>query len=191
MRITGGQARGITLRVPNGDAVRPATDGLRQSVFSSLAPRLAGARFADLFAGSGAYGLEALSRGAAKGLFVEKNAKTAALLRQNLEAVAKSLKKRPNELGAVLNMDALSAPLGGEGLPELVFIDPPWDHIEELAPRLFEKLSQDLAGVGDPLIIFEMPGELEVKVPGWDAVKRLGSKGARQPSAVFYRKTSP
>ena len=67
MRITGGSARGIPLSLPKGDAVRPATDALRQAVFSSLAARVPGTRFLDLFAGSGAYGLEALSRGAKYG----------------------------------------------------------------------------------------------------------------------------
>ena len=82
MRISGGGARGIPLVVPKGDAVRPATDGMRQSVFSSLGARVSGARFLDLFAGSGAYGLEALSRGAAAGVFVEQNGKAAACVRQ-------------------------------------------------------------------------------------------------------------
>src|SRR6187401_769321 len=91
MRISGGAARGIPLVVPKGDAVRPATDGMRQAVFSSLGERVVGARFLDLFAGSGAYGLEALSRGAAAGVFVEQNAKAAHCLRQNITAVCKSL----------------------------------------------------------------------------------------------------
>ena len=91
MRISGGAARGITLVVPKGDAVRPATDGMRQAAFSSLGALVTGAQFLDLFAGSGAYGLEALSRGAAGGVFVEKNAKAAACVRQNLAAVCKSL----------------------------------------------------------------------------------------------------
>ena len=76
---------------PKGDAVRPATDGLRQAIFSSLGERVVGARFLDLFAGSGAYGLEALSRGAGGGTFVEKNAKAVACLRQNLASVCKSV----------------------------------------------------------------------------------------------------
>ena len=70
MRICGGAARGITLRVPKGDLVRPATDGMRQSLFSSLGARVPDARVLDLFAGSGAYGLEAVSRGARAGMFV-------------------------------------------------------------------------------------------------------------------------
>src|SRR6186713_2071110 len=104
MRISGGGARGITLAVPRGDTVRPATDGMRQSVFSSLGERVVGARFLDLFAGSGAYGLEAVSRGAAGGVFVEKSAKAVACLRTNITAVCKSLGRNAAEL-SVLQMD--------------------------------------------------------------------------------------
>src|ERR1043165_2460605 len=93
MRITGGNARGIPLAVPKGDAVRPATDAMRQAVFSSLGARVADAQFLDLFAGSGGYGLEPLSRGAAGGTFVEQNAKAVACLRQNIAAVCKSLSR--------------------------------------------------------------------------------------------------
>src|SRR5438132_7599808 len=101
MRISGGAARGIPLVVPRGDAVRPATDGMRQAVFSSLGERVVGARFLDLFAGSGAYGLEALSRGAAGGTFVEQNAKAAACIRQNITAVGKSLARELREVNVV------------------------------------------------------------------------------------------
>ena len=90
MRISGGAARGIPLAVPKGDAVRPATDGMRQAVFSSLGARIVAARFWDLFAGSGAYGLEALSRGAAGGIFVERNPKAIACVKQNLGAISQS-----------------------------------------------------------------------------------------------------
>src|SRR5687768_15199728 len=124
MRITGGVARGITLAVPRGDTVRPATDGMRQSVFSSLGARVVGARFLDLFAGSGAYGLEAVSRGAAGGVFVEKNAKAVACLRDNIAAVCKSLGRDSSEL-SVLQMDATLTPHGSSRTPDLIFIDPP------------------------------------------------------------------
>ena len=188
MRITGGLARGILLKAPPGDAVRPATDGTRQAVFSSLAPRLAGVRFLDLFAGSGTYGLEALSRGAASGVFVEKNAKAAACLRDNLALVCKSLNRPPAQAGRILVMDASTAPLADEGEPELVFIDQPYDLIEPLAPTLFARLTETLPLRLDPLIIFEMPGELELAPAGWTCVKRLG-KGRRQPSVCFFRRS--
>ena len=71
MRIAGGGWRGRTLRVPTGDAVRPTQDRVREALFSMLQGEVAGAVFLDLFAGSGAVGLEALSRGAARTTFVE------------------------------------------------------------------------------------------------------------------------
>lgn len=186
MRISGGAARGITLMVPKGDAVRPATDGMRQAVFSSLGARVAGAVFLDLFAGSGAYGLEALSRGAAGGTFVEKNAKAAACVRQNLAAVCKSLGRTPTGV-QILQMDALALPTSG-GVPDLVFIDPPYEIITEVVPPLFAKLTELAAAQPDLLVVFEMPGELEIAPEGWTCLKRLG-KGARQPTVSFFRRS--
>lgn len=184
MRISGGQARGIPLRVPKGDAVRPATDGLRQAVFSSLASWLPGARFADLFAGSGGYGLEAFSRGAAAGVFVEKSAKALACLRENVEAVAKSTGRKGAAL-EVMPVDALTWTPAPGAAPDLVFIDPPYEIIPEVAPVLFARLTEFLADKPDALVIFEAPGELTLDSPGWTCRKRLG-KGARQPTASIF-----
>jgi len=185
MRITGGQARGIPLRLPKGDLVRPATDAMRQAVFSSIASRVEGSRFLDLFAGSGAYGLEALSRGAAGGVWVEKNAKAAACIRQNIGAVCKSLARGEHDL-SVLNLDATTVPHDAGKVPDLVFIDPPYDQIESLASGLFARLTELLATKPDPVIVFEMPGELVLKPAGWTCVKRLG-KGAHQPTVCFFK----
>jgi 16S rRNA (guanine966-N2)-methyltransferase len=189
MRISGGAARGIPLLAPKGDAVRPATDSMRQAVFSSLAARVPGARFLDLFAGSGAYGLEALSRGAQGGVFVEQNAQAATCLRTNLTAVCKSLRRGEEDL-QVLIADAGTLPLGAGSAPDLIFIDPPYDLIPVMAEPLFARLTAALAGQPDPLIVFEMPGGVDLQAAGWSAVKRLG-KGFRQPSAVIYRRMSP
>ncbi|HVS53205.1 MAG TPA: RsmD family RNA methyltransferase [Opitutaceae bacterium] len=188
MRISGGIARGIPLLAPKGDAVRPATDGMRQAVFSSLGARVAGARFLDLFAGSGAYGLEALSRGASGGVFVEQNAKAAACVRQNLAAVCKSLGREARDL-TVLQADARSVPLAGGAAPDLVFIDPPYEIIAEIAPALFARLGETLASKPDALVVFEMPGELELAPAGWTLRKRLG-KGARQPTVCFFARAA-
>lgn len=189
MRISGGLARGITLVAPKGDAVRPATDGMRQALFSSLGARVVEARFLDLFAGSGAYGLEALSRGAAGGVFVEQNANAAACVRRNIAAVCKSL-KRPTDGLNVVQADACAVPLGGGDVPDLVFIDPPYEIIPEIAPRLFEKLAAVLAPKRDALVFFELPGEQELAPAGWELVKRLG-KGIRQPTVAVFRRSSP
>lgn len=183
MRITGGRARGIPLAVPKGDAVRPATDAMRQAVFSALASWVPDATFLDLFAGSGAYGLEAFSRGARAGIFVEKNARTVACLRQNITAVEKSLGGGTGTL-QVINADATQVPV--TVAPDLVFIDPPYELIAEIGPKIFTRLTALLAEKKDPLVVFEMPGELTLAPPGWVCAKRLG-KGARQPTVCIFR----
>ena len=190
MRISGGSARGIPLLTPRGDAVRPATDGMRQAVFSSLGGRVAGAQFLDLFAGSGAYGLEALSRGAAGGVFVEQNPKAVACVRENLAAVCKSVGRQTAGV-VVMRADARTVPLGGAAeVPDLVFIDPPYDVILDVAPLLFARLTVLLATKPEAIVVFEYPGELELKPEGWVMLKRLG-KGARQPTVAFFRRESP
>ncbi|MCF3651168.1 RsmD family RNA methyltransferase [Synoicihabitans lomoniglobus] len=191
MRISGGAARGITLQVPKGDAVRPATDGMRQAIFSSLGPRVVGARFLDLFAGSGAYGLEALSRGAAGGVWVEQHARTVGLLRRNITAVCRSLGRDETDLQVVAG-DAVKVPWPvAEARPDLVFIDPPYPIIAEVAPAIFARLSELLGQNADALVLFELPGGLELNPAGWACVRRIG-KGVRQPTvAVFRREGGP
>lgn len=184
VRISGGLARGIELSVPKGDAVRPATDAMRQAVFSSLGARVLGARFADLFAGSGAYGLEAFSRGAAGGTFVERNARTAECLRRNIAAVCRSMKRGGEELLAV-EADALALSVGIGAPPDLIFVNPPYSMIGEMAPDLFDRLDESLGPDWKGLVVFEAPGGAEFEHRAWSPVKRLG-RGARQPSVTFF-----
>jgi 16S rRNA (guanine966-N2)-methyltransferase len=187
MRISGGAARGITLKVPTGDSVRPATDSLRQGVFSSLAARVVDARFLDLFAGSGSYGLEALSRGAQGGTFVEKQPGTIACLQENIAAVKKSIlqsirREFPLE---VIENDVLAADLPVAPPPDLIFVDPPYEIIPDIADVIFARLTK--VATADAIVIFELPGQLELKPTGWEQFKRLG-KGGRQPTAGFFRR---
>ena len=189
VRISGGSARGIPLVVPKGDAVRPATDGMRQAVFSSLGARVPGSGFLDLFAGSGAYGLEALSRGAAGGVFVEKNAKAAACVRQNISAVCKSIGRADGEGLTLLQADALTVPLSQGAVPDLVFIDPPYEIIPTVAQGLFMRLAELLAEKPEALVVFETPGEIELAPPGWTLRKRLG-KGKGQPTVSFFSRST-
>src|SRR5579864_1998647 len=91
MRVVGGRLRGRTLAAPRSDAIRPTSDRTRESLFNILAHAygdpVAGARVLDLFAGSGALGIEALSRGAAFALFIDDGAEARALIRQNVDAL--------------------------------------------------------------------------------------------------------
>lgn len=186
MRITGGKARSIPLATPKGDAVRPATDAMREAVFSSLGSRVRGARFLDLFAGTGAYGLEALSRGAVGGMWVEKHRGTFELLRRNIANVCLSMDRDESDL-MVRCGDASGAPWDDPASrPNLVFVDPPYPLIEKLAPKLFPALRQRLRRRDDPRVVFEMPGALHLAPRGWELVKRIG-KGDHQPSVAIYR----
>lgn len=161
-------------------------DRLRQSVFSSLGPRPVGVRFVDLFAGCGSYGLEAWSRGATGGTFVEQGREALECLRANVAAVAKSLRADAAAC-AVTKADALTWVPADGGRAELVFADPPYALIEANAVRIFAQFDRLLVSGSDGLAVFEMPGELTLPAPGWELIKRLGG-GPREASACFYRR---
>lgn len=182
MRITGGRARGIPLRSTDAPQLRPATDRMREAVFSSLGERVQGARTLDLFAGTGAYGLEALSRGAAFVTFVERERSILGILRANIAAVEKSL-QAAGPATAVEARDALSY-TGGSGY-DLIFADPPYALFEEQR-EAFLTLAERLAAPGEHRrLIVEMPGGLSLDLPGWQEVRRLG-KGRHDPSVGLY-----
>ncbi len=125
MRIVGGEFRGRPLATPRSSAIRPTTDRTRESVFNVLAhryaDRLEGVRVLDLFSGTGALGLEALSRGAAFCVFIEESAEGRALVRENVEAFG--LQGRTK----IFRRDATSlGPSGTLGSFGLLFADPPY-----------------------------------------------------------------
>ncbi|MGA2656821.1 MAG: 16S rRNA (guanine(966)-N(2))-methyltransferase RsmD [Verrucomicrobiota bacterium] len=146
MRITGGKAARRRLKVPKGLAVRPTADLVKQAVFNSLGSRVAGARVLELFAGTGALGLECLSRGAASALCVEKSQRHAEVLRQNLAAAGFS----PEALHVrVQDVFAALAQLAAAGqLFDLVMADPPYG--EKNLGRRSESLAQRL--LDDPCL---------------------------------------
>lgn len=184
MRISGGRARGIPLRVPRGSALRPAMDKLRQAVFSSLGDRVVGARFLDVFAGTGSYGLEALSRGAASGCFVERDRAAVGALRENLAAVARSAGFAV-DAATIAAADAMTwIPPAGASF-DLIFADPPFDDIERVGEGLFRRFAGFSAGATEARLVFEMPGELELPSPGWRFLKRIG-RGRDQPTCCIY-----
>lgn len=188
MRITGGMARGIPLSVGKAAGVRPATDRMREAVFSSLGPLVEGAQFIDLFAGVGSYGLEALSRGAGGGIFVEQDRKAVAALEQNLASVARSL-GMGRVPAKVVTMDALKFQVEGDFT--LIFADPPYSMLPHGARAIFEVVDTCLArDTGVPArFCFECPGELELAHPDWIQVRRLG-KGRGQPTVGIYQRKS-
>ncbi len=141
MRIVAGAARGRRLVVPPGDGVRPTADRVREALFSSLASLLPGASVLDAFAGSGALGLEARSRGAQRVTLIERDRRALAALQRNVDAVG---------LGAtqVVAGDALSLAAQGAiaGAPfDVVLLDPPYALEERAVTALLADLVTSLA----------------------------------------------
>ena len=134
MRIIAGTHRSRTLQAPAGLATRPTSDRLRETLFNVLAPRIQGAAFLDLYAGSGAVGIEALSRGAARVEFVERAPTALAVLCGNLAklGMTRGFRIHQGSVGPVLRR---MKPAGGTTF-NLVFLDPPYDAAEEYAATL-------------------------------------------------------
>jgi 16S rRNA (guanine(966)-N(2))-methyltransferase RsmD len=124
MRVIGGHDRGRRLLAPRGLRTRPTADRVRETLFDVLGPAVTGARVLDLFAGTGAVGIEALSRGAARVVFVERDQAALRALRANLAALGASRAAARVVAGDVLRV--LSDLGAAEGLFDLVFLDPPY-----------------------------------------------------------------
>jgi len=122
VRIIAGSARGRRLAVPRGDAVRPTADRVRETIFNVLGQWLDGERVLDLYAGTGSLGLEALSRGAAHAVFVERDRDTAAVLSQNIRALGFG----PATTVLLQPADRALRRLAGEEKFTLVFADAPY-----------------------------------------------------------------
>ncbi len=133
MRIIAGTFRSRPLEAPAGLSTRPTSDRLRETLFNVLAPRIAGAVFLDLYAGSGAVGMEAVSRGVAAVTFVERAPAALQVLRANLDrlAVAKGFRIHGGSVGSFLR-----TPQAGVAGFDIVFLDPPYDAAEEYAVAL-------------------------------------------------------
>jgi 16S rRNA (guanine(966)-N(2))-methyltransferase RsmD len=142
MRIIAGEYRSRTLQAPAGLATRPTSDRLRETLFNVLAPRIEGAAFLDLYAGSGAVGIEALSRGAASVDFVERAETAVRVLRGNLArlGITQGFRVHTGGVGGWLRRVGRNA--GSERKPgsaavfDLVFLDPPYEAAEEYAATL-------------------------------------------------------
>jgi 16S rRNA (guanine966-N2)-methyltransferase len=141
MRVIAGTYGGRTLKAPPGDGTRPTSDRVRESLFSILGDRTRESRVLDLFAGSGALGLEALSRGAAEVTFVDSSPAAVRAVRANLEALEAGADVRRADARAFLR----NARAAGRQY-DLVFLDPPYQRAGALA----EALAGDLAAVLAP-----------------------------------------
>ena len=148
MRIIAGTRRGHTIQAPKGLDTRPTSDRVRENVFNIVAPWVEGARVLDLYAGSGAMGLEALSRGAAHVTFVESDREACRTINRNLDKLAL-------ENATVLCQDALSA-LRADARAgtryDLVLLDPPYRRFSSLQNAMIRHLPDILTPGGTLLV---------------------------------------
>jgi 16S rRNA (guanine966-N2)-methyltransferase len=188
MRVVAGKFRGRTLKGPNSNAIRPTSDRLRESVFNILVhgygDPITNARVLDLFAGTGALGIEAISRGARFSLFVEDSAEGRAIIRENIDTLG---------LGGVTRLFRRDATKLGDAHPlepfSLVFCDPPYG--QGLAEK---SLASARAGgwlVNDAIVVVEDAVDAEFSAPeGFDQLER---RDYDDTSVVFlrFRLTAP
>ena len=162
MRIVGGRLGGRTVAGPKSQAIRPTSDRLRESLFNILAhghgDPVAGARVLDLFAGTGALGLEAMSRGARFALFIDDGAEARALMRQNVEAlglggVTRIFRRDATKLGAAHPVEPFS----------LAFLDPPYR--QGLAERALASLAAGGWLTPDALVVVEEAADAAFQAP--------------------------
>jgi 16S rRNA (guanine966-N2)-methyltransferase len=180
MRIIAGEARGTRLDVAGGSPTRPFLEMARGALFNSLAARVAGARALDLYAGSGALGLEALSRGARSAVFVERDRAALAALRDNIRRCGYQAEAR------VVAGDAMAVPETLAGEFDLVFVDPPFPGPPAWAENGDDvRLGGALAGIlaPDGIVVLRLEGKT-ARPPAWDGL--VPGRGRRYGRSGIY-----
>lgn len=156
MRVIAGSARGRRLEPPQGESIRPTSDRVREASLNALGSLglVQGATVLDLFAGSGALGIEALSRGAAHATFVDADPTAVRLVQRNLDATGLA------DRATVTRSDAFAVVANG-AVADVVFADPPYD---------FDEWHELLAGIGSGVVVMESDRALEVP-DGWEVIR--------------------
>ncbi|CCZ04751.1 MAG: 16S rRNA (guanine(966)-N(2))-methyltransferase RsmD [Clostridiales bacterium] len=150
MRVIAGTAKRLQLKTVKGDNTRPTTDRIKETLFNMLQNDIEGCRFLDLFSGSGAIGIEALSRGAKEAVFVENNKEAINCIKENL-----IFTKLVNS-GIVMSYDVMTAISMLEGRNakfDIVFMDPPYN--KEIEKEVLDRLKQSEIIDSDTMIIVE------------------------------------
>ncbi|MRR12298.1 16S rRNA (guanine(966)-N(2))-methyltransferase RsmD [bacterium] len=187
MRIIAGRFRGRRLQAPAGLATRPTSDRVREAIFSALdaAGRVAGARVLDAFAGTGALGLEAISRGAVSAMFLDNSAKAVFALRANIDSFSLTESVR------VLQGDALSLATRGAipgGPYSLLFLDPPYKLDKFKVRGFIESLSESGALAPDATIVWEHATGNAAEWPGGLVVAKEKRYGDTTVSIAYRGK---
>ncbi|MDP1572334.1 MAG: 16S rRNA (guanine(966)-N(2))-methyltransferase RsmD [Vicinamibacterales bacterium] len=167
MRIIGGEFKGRALKAPTWEGLRPTSDRLRETLFNVIAARVPDAAVLDVYAGTGAVGLEAISRGARLAVFVERDRRAAALIRENVERCGAGGRYAIQHASAET---ALGAPIAG-GPFDLVVLDPPYD-LPDLV-TIVEQAVQQLAPGGVVILEHAWRREVPAAVAGARRVRTV------------------
>lgn len=187
MRIVGGKFRGRGLVTPADQTIRPTSDRVREAVFNvllhgPLAAGLDGVRVIDLFAGTGALGLEAVSRGCSYALFVEDSAEARGLIRENIEALGLTGCTR------IFRRDACDlGPAGHLGQFGLAFLDPPYD--KGFTDKALLSLIAGGWLTGDAVVVVEERAGVAVAVP--DGLTQLDTRSYGDTEIIIFRRSAP
>lgn len=165
MRVIAGRFRSRQLKSLKGMALRPTSDRLRETLFNILGEKVVGVRFIDVFAGTGAVGIEALSRGAREAVFIEKHGPAATLIKKNLESLEVRQGARVLAVDAVHGLEILGKEKSEEEGLVIVFLDPPYGNVEDYDRVLsclgFEGLlSEGSLVIAEHRRNFELPAEV-------------------------------
>lgn len=163
MRIIAGEARGVQLEAPKNSHVRPTQDRIRESLFSILMPRLESSRFLDLFAGTGANGIEALSRGASSAMFVDSDERSLQFIKRNLAKTSLKVRGHVRRLQLPEQLSRLAE----EGPFDIVFADPPYKFTQY--EKLLERVGAEGLLTHGGLVVIEHSRRTDVPAesPGW------------------------
>jgi 16S rRNA (guanine966-N2)-methyltransferase len=177
LRVIAGRLKGRKLHAPRGLTTRPTADRVRQALFEILGPLL-GANVLDLYAGTGALGIEAISRGAARSVFVETHAAAVSAIKRNLE----ELDLTGDSTVLKVPVERVGRALQSEEPFDLVLCDPPWDTLDPALRALARLLRPELLAPGARVVI-EHPAERTVDLHGFfdlekSDVRRWGDTGA-------------
>jgi len=185
MRIISGQYRGLIIKTLKGGKLRPTSEQLRETLFDVLGPRIEGARFLDAYAGSGAVGLEALSRGAKEVVFIEHHRPAAEVIRQNLAALKIKAGFWLLTCAVLTGLERLAE----QGEPfDFVFLDPPYDAIREYHQTLRE-LGRSRLLAPTSLVIAEHSRHLRLEEE-YAALRRTRLIRHGDAQLAFYRRAA-
>ena len=186
MRISGGLAKGISLRVTKTKMLRPARDANRERLFSSLSDFVQKKSVLDLFAGTGSYGLEALSRKANHTVFVEADRRIFRDLNLNFANTCKSA-KLPSSVGQLENREVIEYLKHCDLTFDLIFLDPPYAEISKVAPLVMELIGSRNLLKKDGVLVHESPPEAQKDFPDWRLIRTIGKEKKGSPCFRIYK----